>query len=421
MVAQIGARRHYAVPRALVATDMLDCLHTDACADLAPWRWIKKWPGSFRTDAIQHVLDRHVNGVPAKSIRCDLGFVLLNRFGPQRRRPGESNIQHWLRQNRLFCERCVRRGFGTANSVYVYNGAGLEILQSARRGGLFSVVDQTSAAMRWDAKLLMEEAERWPDWATPEDSVEGWEEMSKREEEEWQLADRIICGSRYVADTIKAVGGPVEKCRVVPYGYGEEKDKSGNLKPEKDKNQKAESLNDCVSAPASGFRSHPSSLSARPLRVLFVGTLCLRKGIPYLCEVMGLLKDDKIQFRIVGPSHTTEQGVSSLRQFAEVVGSIPRSALAEHYEWADVLVLPSLSEGSANVCHEAASHGIPMIITPNAGFALENGMAGSIVPIRSPTAIAEALRKTTIRARPPRSATVTQLDDSAQAFVNALA
>jgi glycosyltransferase involved in cell wall biosynthesis len=305
--------------------------------------------------------------------------------------------------------------------VYVYNGAGLEILQSARRGGLFSVVDQTSAAMRWDAKLLMEEAERWPDWATPEDSVEGWEEMSKREEEEWQLADRIICGSRYVADTIKAVGGPVEKCRVVPYGYGEEKDKSGNLKPEKDKNQKAESLNDCVSAPASGFRSHPSSLSARPLRVLFVGTLCLRKGIPYLCEVMGLLKDDKIQFRIVGPSHTTEQGVSSLRQFAEVVGSIPRSALAEHYEWADVLVLPSLSEGSANVCHEAASHGIPMIITPNAGFALENGMAGSIVPIRSPTAIAEALRKTTIRARPPRSATVTQLDDSAQAFVNALA
>jgi glycosyltransferase involved in cell wall biosynthesis len=64
------------------------------------------------------------------------------------------------------------------------------------------------------------------------------------------------------------------------------------------------------------------------------------------------------------------------------------------YGWADVLVLPSLSEGSATVVYEALAAGIYVIATPNAGSVLSGASAfGEIVPIRSAAAIADALRR----------------------------
>ena len=65
--------------------------------------------------------------------------------------------------------------------------------------------------------------------------------------------------------------------------------------------------------------------------------------------------------------------------------------MARHYGWADALVLPTLSEGSANVCHEARAAGLPVITTPNAGSPIRHGVDGLIVPIRDPQAIADAI------------------------------
>jgi glycosyltransferase involved in cell wall biosynthesis len=59
----------------------------------------------------------------------------------------------------------------------------------------------------------------------------------------------------------------------------------------------------------------------------------------------------------------------------------------------DALVLPSIVEGRALVQQEALSCGLPIIVTPNAGGEdlVEEGITGTLVPIRSPEKIAEAI------------------------------
>lgn len=383
-VVQLGARRHYAVPRALHEAGCLDRLITDACADIWPWRLMRWVPERLLLGTLGSMAARRTF-LPREKVRWLPGFVWSSRCGTGRRRPSETRLQYWVRQNRLFCEQVVREGIGNADAVYMYNGAGLEILQAARSRGVLCVVDQTSAAMRHDARLLGEEARRWPEWVGNGDRLDGWEAMAKREESEWELADRIICGSQYVVDSIRAVGGPAEKCAVVPYGY--EAAEVGSQRSAVSGQRSA------VSSQRSAVSSQRSEVSRGPLRVLFVGTLCLRKGIPYLYEAMKLLKEDPIEFRVVGPSETTEEGIRRLRERAEVLGAVPRSELAAHYAWAGVLVLPTISEGSAGVCNEARSFGVPVVTTAHAGSSVVDGEDGFLVPIRSGDELAGKLRQ----------------------------
>ena len=67
--------------------------------------------------------------------------------------------------------------------------------------------------------------------------------------------------------------------------------------------------------------------------------------------------------------------------------------MGEQYAWADVLVLPSVSDTFALVILEAMSAGVPVITTPNTGGpdVICDGEDGFIVPIRSPEMIAERL------------------------------
>jgi glycosyltransferase involved in cell wall biosynthesis len=66
--------------------------------------------------------------------------------------------------------------------------------------------------------------------------------------------------------------------------------------------------------------------------------------------------------------------------------------MAAQYRWADVFLLPSLSEGSANVCFEALAAGLPVITTPNAGSVVRDGVEGFIVPIRCSGSIVNAVQ-----------------------------
>jgi glycosyltransferase involved in cell wall biosynthesis len=129
--------------------------------------------------------------------------------------------------------------------------------------------------------------------------------------------------------------------------------------------------------------------------VLFVGTLQLRKGLPYLLEALRQLSDPRIKVRLVGPSRLSNPAIQALGEWCHIVGSVPRDQVAAHYHWADVFVLPTLSEGSANVVYEAMAAGLAVVTTPNAGSVIRAGEDGLLVPIRDVQALANALRKLT--------------------------
>jgi glycosyltransferase involved in cell wall biosynthesis len=363
LVAQIGARRHYAVPAALEQAGLLGRFVTDLTAsDPRIQPILSALPERLRRGRLRRLTDRTVPEVPPVKIRS---LPVTAAWSALRRpRRGTDRIyRHWAEANAAFGRAVVRTGLEDIDAVYVFNAAGLEIARAAKDRGLNVFLDQTMAPHAWVECTLAEERERWPGWEPSDVTPADWQPLADRESAEWQLADRIICGSSFVAESVAAEGGP-QRTAIIPYGYNH-------------------------SAPD----SHRSMTTRRQLNVLFVGTVGLRKGIPYLLKAAHDIAGRGVSFRAVGPVALEDRAVAELRRLIDLTGPVPRTAMSAHYAWADVLVLPTLAEGSANVCFEALAHGVPVITTPNAGSVVRDGIDGFLTEPRDSQALAERLEQ----------------------------
>lgn len=130
--------------------------------------------------------------------------------------------------------------------------------------------------------------------------------------------------------------------------------------------------------------------------MLCVGALIPRKGQDLLVRTLPLLPDVTLllagqgAFRRTLESLAEELGVERRIGF---LGSVPHHKLPRIYSAADVMVLPSESEGLANAWVEALACGTPIVISDVGGARelLDRPEAGRIVA-REPEAIAEAVR-----------------------------
>jgi glycosyltransferase involved in cell wall biosynthesis len=363
-VAQLGARMHYAVPRVLEKAGVLHRFYTDICASAGWPRLLRLAPRPLLPASLQRLAERVPKGVPLQRIRS------FNAFGIEyaRRRsrsasPSEVTATH-LWAGKSFCRLVLADGIGGASGVYAFNSAGLEILQEARRRGLATVMEQTIAPRAIERQILAEEHSRFLDWETSPEEDAAADEFCAREAAEWEAASVIVCGSKFARDGVVRCGARAEHCLIVPYGVdvGDE---------------------------------HPVRRERRsgdPLRVLAVGAVSLRKGSPYVLQAAKLLRE-RACFRMVGTVAVSPMAAAMLGQHVELTGPVPRSRMPEHYRWADVLVHPSLCEGSATVTYEALACGLPVVCTPNAGSVVRDGLDGFIVPVRDAEAVAERLAR----------------------------
>ena len=84
----------------------------------------------------------------------------------------------------------------------------------------------------------------------------------------------------------------------------------------------------------------------RTFRVLFVGTVTLRKGLPYLFEAMAELDTSDVELCVIGTVEAEMRPIMAKYEGTfRYVGVVPRAELHKHYSQASVLVLPSIEEG----------------------------------------------------------------------------
>jgi glycosyltransferase involved in cell wall biosynthesis len=363
VVAQLGARMHYAVPRLLNRAGLLERLYTDICANKGWPQLLQAVPRALRPASLQRLLGRAPAGIPSHRVTAFTSFGLeYARRYARAGTPDERNAT-FLWSGREFCRRVVDCGFGEARAVYGFNSASLEILQAARARGLKGVVEQTIAPRAMEWTILKQEALCFPEWEAPAPKDSMMEDYCARESAEWAAADLVVCGSDFVRDGVVAQQGDSNKCVVVPYGL--------------------EMLAEREAAPNS-FRA------PGPLRVLTVGAVGLRKGSPYVLAAARQL-GKHAEFRMVGPIEVLPEAQQRLRRTLDLAGSVPRSAMAAHYSWADVFLLPSLCEGSATATYEALFHGLPVICTRETGGVIRNGLEGFVVPSRNSDVIVDKL------------------------------
>jgi glycosyltransferase involved in cell wall biosynthesis len=338
---------------------MLHEFHTDIVTpqflSRFPLKWIEHFPDLMR-------LQNREVGIPRQKI-VEYQGIGYEYWWRRKRSRSETDLAHtfkWV--GNQFCRRVLGHGLAGATAVHCFDGAALEIFQQARTQKLMTILEQTQAPYAIDGQLMSLEEAKFPGWRTsaaPESVVAA---RASRQIAEWQVADVILCGSTFVKKGIQLCGGPAEKCTVVPYGV---------LKPKG----------------AAG----PRPLH-RPLHVLTVGRVELRKGSHLVLETAKRLGKEA-EFRMVGPVCVDAAHAHLLSQHVTLWGGVPRRRVAEHYAWADVFLLPSISEGSAGVCYESLAEGLPLIVSENAGSVVENGVQGFITPAGDADSIEQAIRK----------------------------
>ncbi|RIK78041.1 MAG: glycoside hydrolase [Planctomycetota bacterium] len=365
LVAQLGARMHYAVPRVLHAADRLGFLCTDICASRRLGWLLARIRTLMPLAHLERLACREPVGVPPAAIKT-FDFLGIRHFVKRHRATTfDRRVGTWIWIGSRFASAvATQRDFlQQSDAIYAFNGAALELFMSPDARCHFKVLEQTIAPFAVELKLLREIEERYPGWQLPVEQIANANRFKEREAGEWELADRIICASAFVRESIAECGGPAHKCVVVPYGVK----RGGNARPEP--------------RDAKGM-----------IRVLTVGQVGLRKGAPVLHDVAKRLRGRAV-FRVVGASVLSEQGNRMMAEAVNMTGVVPRNAMHEHYAWADVFLLPSVCEGSATVTYEALNAGLPVICTPNAGAPVQDGFNGFIVSNLDVSAMVERIEE----------------------------
>jgi glycosyltransferase involved in cell wall biosynthesis len=159
-----------------------------------------------------------------------------------------------------------------------------------------------------------------------------------------------------------------------------------------------------------------------PFTVVFVGAVSHHKGIYILLEAFERLRTDHHDVALVvvgdGPERAAVRDHVEQRGYAEDVhltGRLPHRETLAAISRADVLVLPSESEGLPRVIVEAMELEVPVIATPVGGIPdiVKDGHTGLLVN-REPPALAAALERIyaspELRTRLASNATA-QIDD----------
>jgi glycosyltransferase involved in cell wall biosynthesis len=357
---QIGAREHYAVARALQRQHALRLLITDAW--VRPGNPLGRLSAGLKARYHKDLECTDVYGPAVRSIAFELRARYLERNG-------------WplvMARNRWFqgvaMTKLSRIDVGKGAPVLMsYSYAAGDLFDFARRRGWRTVLCQIDPGPREE-----EIVRKLHDAASGQGST--WQGAPKSYWLEWRrecaLADRIVVNSSWSREALVSEGIPGDKIKIVPLAYERP---SGN----------------------DDFRRrYPASFNMdRPLRVLFLGQINLRKGIAPILDAVRLLGKEPVEFTFVGPRQISipEDLLNNSR--VRWLGPAPRQSTDKFYRHADVFLFPTFSDGFGLTQLEAQAWKLPMITSAFCGEVVQHGENGWVVSEITPSSIATVLRE----------------------------
>lgn len=294
------------------------------------------------------------------------GELLRNLSARVARETVTDLVFHWAIDQ--FDRAVARRYAGNYRYVYGmdFSSAATFVAQKAK-GGL-CIQRQVSAHFSSFEAILRRECQRFPELITQHHRaiLRTAEAHKQRRAIEHDLADLIIANSDYVRTSFIECGVAAAKIVAVPTG--------------------------CPPIDAIGARR---GRGKEPLRFIYAGRLSLRKGFHYLIRAWALANlGGSAELWIAGSPELDMSREMASQSNIRYLGALNAQALAAHYRQADIMVLPTLSEGLSHAVLEALSFGMPVITTvaSGAGSLITHGENGFIVPEANAEALACALQ-----------------------------
>ena len=363
VVCQLGAREHYAVPRALQDRDALRLLFTDAWVkpDSSLGYWRRSWRERFHPQ------------LAAAPVAAANTALLTFEFGARLR-----GLQGWdraLARNAWFQRQAIAAlncqfdlspaDLKSHPTLFAYSYAALDLFRWAKARGWRTVLGQIDAG-RQMGLILGRLEQQHPEFgnrsvAPPATYWDDWRS-------ECALADVIIANSRSSLEAFRREGIDIGKAAVLPLAFD-------------------------VPAAAAGFqRAYPACFSrGRPLRVLFLGQVSLLKGLVPLLEAAESLKGAPVEFHVVGPLQVELPTRFRDHPMVRWHGAVSRGSVGEHYRMADVFLFPTFSDGFGLTQLEAQAWRLPVIASQFCGDVVRDGVNGFVLPEVSGKAISALL------------------------------
>lgn len=228
--------------------------------------------------------------------------------------------------------------------LWGYDGSSATAFEDPRAAGCYKILDRTMA----DSRSWNEERERIAathgDWLGKGSPAWSADKIAM-DDSEFGAADRIVCGSPFVMETIRThspVEGVADKLELLPYGFD---------------------------AALFGSDVDPTFVPEHePVRFLFAGQVSARKGVQHVLEAFDKIPKGSARLTLLGQVALPEHILARYRDTVDIRGAVPRAEVPAIMREHHALVFPSHNEGSALVLPEAMASGLAIIQTAAAGL-----------------------------------------------------
>jgi len=251
-------------------------------------------------------------------------------------------IHDWL------TSRILKKNSKKFDLVHGFALGSLRTLATAKEFGIPSVVERCNAHTRHAYQIVRNECVKLGIVMPNGHSHQFHAATLRREEAEYKMADYLFCPSLFVERTFINYGFAMSKLQRFQYGSNPQ----------------------CVARP------RENSTSSKGLTVLFAAGCAPRKGLHYaLWAWLASSASNHGTLLIAGdfiPGYAESLSKELTHPSISVIGY--RNDLAELMQRCDVLVLPSLEEGSALVTYDARAAGCVLLVSDASGAICEHGV-----------------------------------------------
>ncbi len=289
----------------------------------------------------------------------------------------------------LIVSRRLETVFQKVDIVHTWPLGALRTLKTAARLGIPTVLERPNAHTRFAYDVVQEECNR-VGVVLPRNHEHSYkEDVLLKEEAEYGLASRLLCPSDFVARSFLELGFAEEKLARHQYGFDEK-----------------------VYYPDPRPRRERTGLT-----MLFVGGCAPRKGLHYALEAW--LKSTachKGRFMIVGgfvPGYAEILSSMLSHRSVHVLGH--RTDVPQLMRQSDILVLPSIEEGSALVTSEGRGSGCVLLVSEAAGAIcqhMENALVHRVGDVPTLTQHVSLLHENPILLQKLRAASLRHVAES---------
>lgn len=347
IVFQVGSREHYAIPRMLHKNNELLFFVTDIW--IKPQSWFARLLSFFK---IPFSSRYHPQLSDAKVIHFSAFFLLFDLLS-------KILIFKPLQTKRdrivsIFFAGCLFFMPKRSIVIFSYNYVAYHIFRLAQRYNISCILGQIDAgplAGEINRKLFEECFS-----GTVKPNKDLYLKYGKKWRKECDYARYIVVNSDWSKKMLISAGIDEEKLRIIPLAY----------------EPPVESVH--------FNRDFPTIFSEqRPLRVLFMGSLKLLKGIYPLLQAIRELRDHPVEFYLVGGIQIPQYLISDLPAKCHIINRVPKEKTILYYKLCDVMILPTYSDGFAITQLEAQAWKLPIIASLNCARIVEHNKNGILL------------------------------------------